>query len=225
MKKLAVYDFCQTIVDFETGDGFIHFIMQKTGNKKMKLIDTARKLLRKMRIIKLIQHFYRGRCSLNKQLVLCQLRGLERRVINKYAEEYYQEIIKKHLINFVIKNIEQQKEKGYYIVIVSASYYPFLKLFCDDYNIDLLITNKFEYDRNGMFTGNIERDDCISKNKVRYLLEALELIDGKYEITESYGDSESDKYILNIATQGYVISKTNSKAWVKKTNFKEIVYE
>lgn len=224
MANISIYDFCQTIADFETGDEFIHFIRRKKRNLRMQTLELFRLILKKSGATYMFEKLRSDPlCSLNKQMVLYQLKGMSKDDIEKYAKEYYKSIIVPHLIPQMIELIREQKKDGYTIVVVSASYRPFLLLFKEEFKIDVLITNDFVY-KDGFFTGKIAREDCIGKNKVKYFTEVYSGFDCKdYENCKSYGDSESDKYILNIAKEGFVIARTGPKKWVKKTNFEEIL--
>lgn len=223
-QKVAIFDFCQTIVDFETADEFVRYVL-KHMDRKYRLIDWLRKALVVLQINRIIEKITRNsynRISINKKLLLFQLRGLGESQINKMAEDFYCERIEPHLINKTIKELLECKNKGYQIALVSASYLPIIQPFYDKYEIDYLITNTFRY-KDGKFLGVIDSNDCVGKEKVRRFYHSIKDKD-KIEIEYSYGDSKSDIPILKIARQGVVISHCNSKPWAKECGFKEIVW-
>lgn len=228
MYKIVIYDFCHTLVDLESADAFIHFIGEQEFNKSIYTKECIRILFKKLKIIPAIEKIMRNKqpqYSLNKKWILWEIKGYKKDIIDKYAKEYYEKVIKNKLIQKTVKEIKKQKEKGYTVFIVSASYEPFLKLFTKEFDIDYLVTNEFKYTSEGIFTGKIKNRDCIGKEKKKRFYEELEK-NGiyEYEICASYGDSPSDKYILDIAKNKYVISEKESKDWIKSTDYKEIIY-
>lgn len=228
MYKIVIYDFCHTLVDLESADEFIHFIANKNFDKSLYRKEYIRIILKKLKIIPAIEKVIRKKepqYSLNKKWILWEIKGYTNDLIDKYAEDYYNQVIKHKIIKETVKEIEKQKEKGFIVFIVSASYAPFLKLFKKEFNIDYLVTNEFEYTSKGIFTGRIKNKDCIGKEKIKRFYEELEKNGiSEYEIYASYGDSPSDKYILDIAKNKYVISKRQSADWIKNTDYKEIIY-
>ena len=227
LRDIAIYDFCQTIVDFETGDEFVHYIMRQTKDKRIFAKESVRLFLNKTKILNCLERMGRNpsNCCLNKSMVLKQIKGYTKEQIEQFAKLYYEDVIKKHFIPPIIEQIQRQKEEGYIIVIVSASYEPFLKIFQEEYQIDLVITNQFKYTEDGYFEGEITRPDCIGENKVKRLKEEIPGFNREdYKECLAYGDSYSDRFILNIAKKGFVVSYRQSKKWVKDTKYEEIIY-
>lgn len=228
MIQVVIYDFCQTIVDFETADEFVNFIHIQENTSRMEKIEKVRNFLIRTRLLYLIEKIIRifsETYSLNKRLILLELKGMKKNKIDKYAKDYFEEMLESHTIATVMDSINANKSNGIMVCIVSAAYDPYLKVFCEKYGIDLLVTNEFKYDKKGGFIGRINGRDCVGKEKVQRFKRAIsESGNGKYDVLYSYGDSKSDKYILDIAKQGIVISRSKSKQWVSGTSYKEIVY-
>ena len=226
--KIAIYDFCQTIVDFETADEFIHFIHRNENSTRMNKIEQLRKFMIKFKLMWALEKtisVFKKNYSVNKRMILAEIKGMEKLKIDQYALKYYEQVIKQHFISPVLENLKQQKKEGFKIYIVSASYEPFLKLFKNEYDIDYLITNNFKYTSKGRFTGKLCGRDCVGINKVNRLSDIID-IDKLNEVElKSYGDSKSDIYILKIAKCGYVVSYKYSKKWVKENNLEEIIWE
>ncbi len=225
MKKIALFDFCQTLCDFETADPFVDYVKEHINPTKRMLVIS--RLLFFFNWIGLnilfdvIGHIFHY--SINKKLLLLELKGINKQKIDNLAVGYYKSKIKPHLIPEMISLLKTEKNSGNEIAIVSASYYPFLRLFCDDFDVDYLVTNEFLYNEDNAFEGKICEKDCIYKNKVIRLKKELKNL--SYNIVSSYGDSMSDAPILSIAEQGYVVSHKYHKPWVEKTSFKEIIWK
>lgn len=226
MQKIAIYDFCQTLVDFETADEFIHFIQKNKKVKRMEYIENIRKILEYAKILINIERVVKrfNRCySVNKHIILSELRGFKKPEIDTWAKRYYEEVIKYHLIEPMLNQLISQKKDGFIIVIVSASYEPFLKLFKDEFGIDYLITNKFLYNDNDVFMGRLTEPDCVGENKVkRFFKEFPDFNKNNYDICISYGDSKSDVPILKVAKRGIVISNGQDKKWIKCYELEEL---
>lgn len=214
-QRYAIYDFCQTLVDMETADEFIKYILEK---KSLNYDDTDESKIVK----KLINRIY-GKIthrSLKKKKLLYSLKGLKREEINEYAYNFYEDKIKKRLIKSMVTQMINDKKNGYKIVILSASYYPILKPFVKEYDVDILITNEFEY-KNNRFIGKIIGKDCVYKEKCKKLKNIID--DISLEESIAYGDSYTDIPILALVGTGVVVSKEVSKKW-NNGNFKEIVW-
>lgn len=225
-RELAIYDFCQTLVDFETADEFIHFIRQEMKNNKwMNRVESIRRVLYKIKIIKLLERLVwivDKNYSINKRIVLLEIKRLKRSEIEIFAREYYRRVIKPHLIKIMTDRLKQDISEGRIVVIVSAAYTPYLNYFARDFGIHRVIANDFIYDKRDRFTGRI-RKDCKGKNKVSYLMEKLPDF-RKYKKSIAYGDSESDYYILSAADEGFVVSHMKPSAWNRKYGFEEVIW-
>lgn len=221
---LSIFDFCETLVDFQTADRFVHYVIEHEGEKRISFLEKVRKTLNSIGIMRLIDFSARWTgIHLNKQLLLYRLKGLTKEQIENYAKMYYLEEIRPHFINPVIDKLQEDKKEGLKIVIISASYLPVLKNFQDEFEVDMLITNAFQYE-NGFFTGRILECDCYGKEKVRRLERETMRVSGRTKIIKSYGDSRSDIPVLRMAGQGIVVSKSKSQPWCKKEGFQEIVW-
>jgi len=225
MKKIALFDFCQTLCDFETADPFVDYVKEHVDpTKRMLVISYLLSFFNRTGLnifFDVIGHIFHY--SINKKLLLLELKGIDKQKIDDLALGYYKSKIKPHLIPEMISILKTEKNRGSEIAIVSASYYPFLQLFCADFDVDYLVTNEFLYSKDNVFEGKICEKDCIYKNKVSRLRTVLR--DKSYIVVSSYGDSKSDSPILSIAEQGFVISHKYHKPWVEKTSFKEIIWK
>lgn len=222
-EKIVIYDFCQTLVSFETADEFVRFVLNEYKSKNAKRIEFIRCFLEKSRLIRVIDKifFKLNKGSFNKKLLLRELSGCSRGTIEKYANLFYQKRIKNHLINPILESLICYKNQGYKVAIVSASYEPIIVPFVKEYNIDYLVTNKLHF-VNDVFSGKIIGNDCIGVNKVYYFKNAIK---SDYTVYASFGDSLSDLPILQIAQKSYVVSKNKSKSWASRNNIREIIWK
>lgn len=221
---ISIFDFCETLVDFQTADRFVYYVLEHERQKSDSFIEPVRLTLKSLGIMKLIDLSARWTgMHLNKQLLLYRLRGLTKKQIENYAKMYYLEEIRPHFIKPVINKLREDIREGLKIVIISASYYPILKYFKDEFEVDMLITNSFQYE-NDVFTGKMLECDCFGMEKVRRLQRETIRVNRESKIIKSYSDSRSDIPVLRIARQGIVVSKDKSQSWCKKEGFQEIIW-
>lgn len=165
MTEMIIYDFCQTIVDYESADDFCLFVYKELNDKKRKIYESVAKLLL-VRVLtyllRLLQHDY----ILTKHILLKSLKGIHQDEIERLAQKYYRDVVRNHIRREIVDLISDQQKSGKMIVVVSVAYEPYLRCFADEYDIDYLITNEFLYDGNGVFTGKIKTSDCIGMNKL-----------------------------------------------------------
>ena len=216
-----MFDFCETLVDFQTADAFVHFIRNHHGNKQMNRRNLLVSFLNKTYIIAFLEKIFPQK-SLNKRLVLWQLKGLSMNAIDQYANEYYHNMIKPHQIPQIVELLHELQSKGFRVVLVSGAYYSYLKLFAVDNGIldEDIISSRIGFN-DSVCTGSFDGIDCMGKNKVT-------LLDEKYNKTNiysiSYSDSISDMPLLLWANDQFVISRNIEQKWAKKNSLKQIVW-
>ena len=110
LNRIAIFDFCETLANFQTADAYVHFVRDKMNLKTMKDKECFRLLLEKTKVLFLLEKMsFVG--SINKRLVLWQLKNIDYKTLDCYANEYYHEYVRPRLITPVIeKMISLQKE-------------------------------------------------------------------------------------------------------------------
>ena len=129
------------------------------------------------------------------------------RFFKGYSEEYFQNIASnfadKKIPNIVkesaLKKLIWHKEQNHQVVIVSASFKNWLKIWCEQYDIELLCT-ELEV-KNGTLTGYFFKPNCHGLEKVRRIKEKYEI--DNYSQIYVYGDSSGDKEMLMLADYAY----------------------
>jgi HAD superfamily hydrolase (TIGR01490 family) len=224
LKNLALFDFCETLVSFQTADAFVDFVRSIDGNFFMKLLNAVSTFLQKTRITLFLNKFFPD-ASLEKKLKLYQLRGFKYERLNDLAEQYYREVIKPNLIGVMVDEMKVLTEQNYEICIVSAGYSIYLKYFAEEYHIKHLISSEIAFDKSGtLCRGIISGRDCISREKVNRVNIYFNGQDINLNESISYSDSIKDLPILLLAGKGVVVSKANSPKWLSKYKFREIIW-
>ena len=219
-RKIAFFDFCETLANFQTADAYVDYVREQTQSKRMLKLERFRDWGIKIRIFWLIDKLTRGRYSIYKMSKLYQLKGFGRDELEQYAIRYYQEVIRPNFITKMVDILRQKKSEGYEIVLVSGGYDIYLKYFAKEFCVNNVISSRIMFNGN-ICSGLLWGIDCINENKVillnkQYKREEL--------VSEAYSDSISDKPFLSWVNTGYVISKNKSQKWAINTKYKEIIW-
>ncbi len=209
--KYAFFDFCGTITKNQTADRFVEYVINKLElkNNYQIYICLILKAYKIKLIYKVLSKIYNVHIH-RKKLILSQLKGIKKDIIDDISLEYYNEL-KGEFNDVIIKKIKKLSTT-HKIVLVSAGYEPYIKHFVNEYNISMLFTNEFEYDGSN-FTGKIKGDDIYGKNKVKIIKKNI--CDYDYLNSFSYSDCYSDLPILKFSKNGFVISEIHED-WIKK---------
>lgn len=115
---------------------------------------------------------------------------------NKIANQYSTSEINKIIRKNAMQKIIWHQQQGHEVVIVSASLDAWLRVWCQNNNLELIATG-IEI-KNGTLTGKLSTKNCYGKEKVNRINQQYDL--STYDIIFSYGDSIGDQEMLCIAT-------------------------
>lgn len=222
-KHIVLFDFCETLVNFQTADAFIDYCRDQLKLSIMYRKENLRKILIKSKVLKILERITHSKYSIYKRNKLWQLKGLEETLLNELSLKYYDEIIKPNLIEKTCSILKKRIEQGDTIWIVSGGYGIYLKHFAKEFNVSNIISSNIEFVK-GYATGKLYGIDCMHDNKVKLLDLALES-EKDYTISASYSDSITDIPILSVAQKAYVISKSKHKTWVDNYKYEEIIWD
>ena len=219
--KIALFDFCDTLVDFQTGDAFIDFIRENTNKKRAFFLEKVRLFLIKMRFFAILSKFLPNN-NWHKKLKLFQLIGISKNEIEHLSLLYYTEQIRPHLITKIIQELQQYKEKGYSIYIVSGGFSDYITHFCKEFEINKPIATNIKY-KDGICLGIIDGIDCMHTEKIDKIKNVIDLSNIDIEESVAYSDSITDLPLLTIVKRGIVVSKEHSQYWVTTNGLEEII--
>ena len=208
MKKVALFDFCETIVKTQTVGQFCRYYLEEG------LSFPSRKLL-----------FYRllnlSRMLLKKETIWFDFfDGLHIDELNQYAEAYANQLYQ----NFLIKDIEEQIKwhitQGHLIIIVSAGLSYYIKFLAKKLGIEHVIAVDFECS-NQQLNGQIDKTTyCYGTTKVGRLHAYLNQINENeidWANSYAYSDHPSDIPLLNLVGNRFVVTKNaNNLTFPKK---------
>ena len=220
---LALFDFCETLIKFQTGDAFVHFCREKTGSWRMKAIQRLTRVLRSLRVFTVLGILAPKR-PWHKQMVLSQLKGIPYEKLNELAKAYLSERLLPSMVPVVKEKLLQHIARHDRIWIVSGGYDAYISKFANHFGIDGILASRIGFDHNGKCTGRLLGMDCMGLNKVRLLENKIGDARSNYHIV-GYSDSKSDLPFLNYVDEGYVISHNESQQWAKDNSLKEIIWD
>lgn len=132
----------------------------------------------------------------------------------KLVKNFYGDVLEKILYEDAINMMKKLKGQGYKIYLISASPEFYLNEFYGIKEVDMIIGTKFSIE-NKMFMRKMDGENCKGEEKVRRLKEVLKEknIEVDYENSYMFSDSLSDKPLLDLVGNAYLIN------YKKKSNF------
>ncbi len=217
-ENIALFDFCDTLVSFQTANEYVRFFVKNYANLSVKLRHFVYLTLSASGLISHMEKKHPEK-NIRKRILLWQLKGSTRDKMEMIAKEYYERRIKPCLVSETITELLKCKKEGCKILIVSGGYDIYIKHFALEYGIETrnIIANQLLFDKN-LFIGKYDLE-CMGEEKVRLLSKILKQRDDFNVV--AYSDSESDLPMLLWADRGIVITKS----WAKKYQLNEITIE
>lgn len=191
---MNVYDFDNTIYDGDSTKDIVIYGLKKYPKLVISALRKARKLNRDYKHN--LVEFERV-----KETMLSFIFQIEN--YPKFVNEFVESHMNKIKPFYIARKTEND-------VILSASYELWVSLFAKNLGVKIVIATKTDSD------GKIVGRNCKGEEK---LLRLSQTIPG-VAIATSYSDSESDKLIMDLAAQGYVVEGNKLKAYYKGYKFK-----
>jgi HAD superfamily hydrolase (TIGR01490 family) len=221
--NLVVFDFCETLVHFQTADRFVDYVLEKEDYKKFKWLRFVNRVLSKLRVIAVVNKLF-PEINLSKRLKLFQIRGIENARIVVLAKDFYEQELMTNLISPLYEMLQQHIDQNDYVVIISGGYSPYIKVFLEQHQLNKYFATEIALS-NSKVTGFFSGKDCLYAQKVVYLNEFLKSNDIQFSKTIAYSDSISDLPLLQWANEGVVVSRHKPQSWARTYGFKEIVHD
>ena len=213
-KKIVLFDFCETLVDKATGDGFIEYFLRLNG----KYVPLLKFLLYKTKTYWILSKLLKLKGSKLSKLGL--VKGCSYEMLDDAARKYCEALIQHHQTDIVDK-LKEHFNRGDKIVIISGGYDIYLKYFYPEMINNLLCTHISFSD--GFCDGEFSGMDCLGLNKILKLKEVVDKADFYNNETIFYSDHHSDLPLLLMVDKGIVVSDKLSQKWAKTYNLKELI--
>lgn len=200
--KIVFFDFCGTLVPFQSAPRYINFVVDNYPRKAAKIRRRVRTLLEKLHMPHRIERFSKGLFK-RKEIELWPMKGYKQEVLEEAAKRFYEEEVKPNLIPEVMKEYQRYQQEGYRVVLVSGGFGIYLRCFAEEHGINKndVISSNVQIKR-GKATGKLEGLDCMGENKVKLLEQRF----NKSQIySEALSDSPSDLPLLKWVNRGIAI--------------------
>ena len=220
MNKVALFDFCETLANFQTADAYVDYVRRRLNDKRMCRLERMQNYLRKIKIIQILDILTKYRYSINKRIKLWQLRGHQTSELEEMARGYYKEMISPNLIPDMVEKMLELKSKNYSVMLVSGGYDIYLRYFVDEYELNGVISTKIGF-KNNVCTGRFDGYDCLRDGKTKLL---NKFFPTKPNYSCAFSDSISDIPFLKWANDGYVVSRNKHQVWSTNNGLKEIIW-
>jgi len=211
MEKTVLLDFCGTVVNFQTFDPFIEYVLRNERPISYKLICNP--CMRKIcYVLTKIQRFMRKDYFLYKVILVRCLKGMHLQKIQQNARKYYNVQIQRNFIMPTVELIEKLRKAGYRIILLSGGSKWYIDYFAGSHGIKDVISTELEI-KDGLLTGKIKKD-CVGEEKIEMLKEYI----SKHKLNVSFEigitDSSSDIPMLNLCKRKIVLSKERHQEWL-----------
>jgi len=198
--KLALFDFCKTLVKLNTLSEFVNFCLSSESlyvpNKKSKKILVYLKpVLSRMRI-----------CS-PRQLEMKVLSGFTKDNLFELGKEFYNIVIKPNFNNVVINEFYRLKNDGHIAVIISGALDVYLQYITFDLPFDKIVCSELMFDEAGVCLGKVKGIDSVGMGKVEKLKASLDFF-SNIDFENSYfftDDPVGDISLLKIVGSGFIV--------------------
>jgi phosphatidylglycerophosphatase C len=190
-KKLVLFDFDGTITGKDSFIEFIKFYKGRPAFIKGFLVLSPLLLLFRLGFIKNWKV---------KEKVLTYF--FKNEPVQRFQQKCTEFSIKinPHLVKpSAMQEIARHSVNGDRIIIISASFEIWLSDWCKSVNLEL-IGSKLEV-KNGLITGKIEGRNCYGIEKVKRLVQYLDI--SQYPEIFAYGDSKGDSEMLGLANHKF----------------------
>lgn len=218
MNKVALFDFCETIANFQTADAYVRYVQSHSAptNTGIRFLYN---ILNQSRVLGVVRRL-KPKGSVDKRFILKQMKGRTYEEMDRLAEDYYNNMIKPNMIEPVVAELRRLQSEGYGIYIISAGYDIYLKYFVQDFKVDGLLSTKVEF-KDGICTGRFDGQDCMFDYKIDYINSEIK---GDHNQWLAFSDSITDLPMLELVGNPVVISRGKSQTWAEKKGFKQIIW-
>ena len=222
MKDLVIFDFCETLISYQTGDEFVNYVLRKQKIKKNKIKTIVFRFLEFKYIVIFFNKFY-PKFNYGKRVKLLNLRGVQFKDLSQLAKKYNDQL-KNDVIDSIFNKMHEHIRKGNIVIIVSGGYDLYINFFAANFGVNYVCATKIKFDNQvckGVFSGN----DCMYTQKVIVVEDYIKQNNLKYDKSIFYTDSKSDIELMQWVDEGIVVSKNKSQKWAKEYGFKEILWK
>lgn len=195
-KKVAIFDIDETIIK---KDSMFLFVLYGVKKRPWTFINLV--------AIGLVTVLYKL-----KLMKVEKVKGTFFYAIRYFAESdlqnFYNDVLVDNLYQDALKELQEKKEAGFHVLLVSASPYAYVKYFNNLPCVDSVIGTEL-VQMSGRYTNVINGNNCKGEEKVvrirQYLADTDIQID--YDQSCAYSDSLTDMPMFQLVKNRYLINK------------------
>lgn len=194
--KLVIFDFCDTLINFQTGNRFLYWVYQTYYNKKNN----------ESLIVRFFKRYPFSIFFDYKRYLARQIKWIPIKFINERIKDFIK-ILNDNQNEKVVDIMKQYLEEWNQVIIISAWFGDYIRIRAKQFWISKVYATELEK-KKWVYTWNFESwIDIIWKNKVKTLKNNYDI--WKYSDIIVYSDSLSDLPLFNVATEKYFVCKNN----------------
>ncbi|MGX2983521.1 HAD-IB family hydrolase [Helicobacter sp. 23-1045] len=207
MKILAIFDFCETLVPFQSVPPFLNIIKSQNPHYKGRFRAFRRRFFSRIyRRVPLKIFDYK-----NAQFE--ELRGFSEEIAQNLAKDYAKYLLT-HTNKKVIDRLQWHKAQNHCIAIVSGGLEIYIKYFAEFFEIQNIIALELEA-QNGVLSGDIKGIHTMHYRKLYKLAKMLDL--SKFDLQKSfvYSDCPSDIPLFSLVGNRVAIECGKDMKWAE----------
>ena len=195
--RLVIFDFCDTLINFQTGDRFLNWMYQTYYHKEIK----------ESLFVRIFKRYPFSIFFDYKRYLARQIKWIPIKFINEKIEDFIK-ILNDNQNEKLIGIMKQHLEAWNNVIIISAWFGDYIRIWAKQFWVNEVYATELENEK-WTYTWNFELwIDIIWKNKVRILKDNYDI--WEYNDIIVYSDSLSDLPLFNIATKKYFVCKNNN---------------
>lgn len=206
MKTFALFDFCETLVTFQSIPEYLRLVGFE--NPRFKHTSFQRRFFPRLyRYSKIPLFSY-------KFARYEELKGFDTQRAKVLAAEYTHDRLLPHVNPKVIQKLKFHQDRGDEIVIVSGGLEIYIKEFAKHFDIKHVIAVALE-EKNNLLTGNIDGIHTMEHRKLYKLAQYFDLKNYDLPHSYAYSDCSSDIPLLSLVGNGVAIECGKDLQWAK----------
>ena len=113
IKKIAIFDFCETLVNFQTGDRFVFFAVNQLKSLTYNLRLLSFYIKKRLKFFSIKRKLLNNNYMYEKYSLLKVLKGLKKETLIDIAIKYKDNILRNSIINESISFLNKLVHKTY----------------------------------------------------------------------------------------------------------------
>lgn len=220
MDRYVLLDFCETVVDFQTFDAFLEYILHLQRPMLYRVCKCKALVYILNKLTSLLAHLGYQIYLKKLFLIACTI-GLTKDIFYLCGRSFYENVIVNHFIEETLQLIERFKQENVTVIIISGGSKFYIEYFAKQYGIQHIISAEILFRCNHSM-GWLSQE-CLGKEKITVLDDYMQKHNLSGDYIYAVTDSESDLPIIERAEKAIIISHQKHKEWVDE-NMEEIIW-